>query len=39
LRPAAVLDWEMTALGPREVDIAWLIFAHMVFHERAGWPT
>ena len=31
-----VLDWEMTALGPRELDIAWLIFAHMVFQEIAG---
>ena len=35
-RPVGVLDWEMTALGPRELDIAWLIFAHMVFQEIAG---
>jgi aminoglycoside phosphotransferase (APT) family kinase protein len=35
-RPVAVLDWEMTALGPRELDVAWLIFAHMVFQELAG---
>ena len=35
-RPAAVLDWEMTAVGPRELDVAWLIFAHMVFQELAG---
>jgi aminoglycoside phosphotransferase (APT) family kinase protein len=35
-RPVGVLDWEMTALGPREMDIAWLIFAHMVFQEIAG---
>jgi aminoglycoside phosphotransferase (APT) family kinase protein len=35
-RPVAVLDWEMTALGPREMDVAWLIFAHMVFQELAG---
>jgi len=34
-RPAAVLDWEMTALGPRELDVGWLIFAHMVFQELA----
>ncbi len=34
--PVAVLDWEMTALGPRELDVAWLIFAHMVFQELAG---
>ena len=30
-RPVAVLDWEMTTLGPRELDVAWIIFAHMVF--------
>lgn len=35
-RPVAVLDWEMVALGPRELDVAWLIFAHMVFQEIAG---
>jgi len=35
-RPVAVLDWEMTTLGPRELDVAWLIFAHMVFQELAG---
>ena len=35
-RPVAILDWEMTALGPRELDVAWLIFAHMVFQELAG---
>jgi aminoglycoside phosphotransferase (APT) family kinase protein len=31
--PVAVLDWEMTAVGPREVDIAFMIFAHMVFQQ------
>jgi aminoglycoside phosphotransferase (APT) family kinase protein len=35
-RPVAVLDWEMATLGPREMDIAWIIFAHMVFQELAG---
>jgi aminoglycoside phosphotransferase (APT) family kinase protein len=35
-RPAAVLDWEMATLGPREMDVAWVIFAHMVFQELAG---
>ncbi len=35
-RPVAVLDWEMTALGPRELDVAWLIYAHMVFQELTG---
>jgi aminoglycoside phosphotransferase (APT) family kinase protein len=34
--PVAVLDWEMTALGPRELDVAWLIFAHKVFQELTG---
>jgi aminoglycoside phosphotransferase (APT) family kinase protein len=36
LRPVAVLDWEMATLGPREMDVAWMIFAHMVFQELAG---
>lgn len=35
-RPVAVLDWEMTTLGPRELDVAWSIFAHMVFQELCG---
>jgi len=35
-RPVAVLDWEMATVGPRELDIAWIIFAHMVFQELAG---
>ncbi|MGE2691455.1 phosphotransferase family protein [Mycolicibacterium pulveris] len=34
--PVAVLDWEMATLGPREMDVAWMIFAHMVFQELAG---
>lgn len=38
-KPVAVLDWEMVALGPRELDVAWLIFAHMVFQELAGLAT
>lgn len=38
-RPVAVLDWEMVTLGPRELDVAWLIFAHMVFEELAGLAT
>lgn len=29
--PAAVLDWEMAALGPRELDVAWLVYAHETF--------
>lgn len=38
-RPVAVLDWEMVTLGPRELDVAWMIFAHMVFEELAGLAT
>lgn len=33
--PAAVLDWEMATLGPREMDLAWMVFAHRVFQEIA----
>jgi aminoglycoside phosphotransferase (APT) family kinase protein len=35
-RPVAVLDWEMATLGPRELDVAWMVFAHMVFQELTG---
>ncbi len=35
-RPVAVLDWEMATVGPRELDVGWIIFAHMVFQELAG---
>lgn len=35
-RPIAVLDWEMATVGPREMDVAWIIFAHRVFEELAG---
>ncbi len=38
-QPVAVLDWEMVTLGPRELDAAWIIFAHMVFEELAGLAT
>ena len=34
--PVAVLDWEMATLGPRELDLAWLVFAHSVFQEIAN---
>ena len=40
-RPVAVLDWEMATVGPREFDVSWIIFAHMVFQELcslAGMP-
>lgn len=29
--PQAVLDWEMASFGPRELDVAWLIFFHKYF--------
>lgn len=35
-QPVAVLDWEMACVGPRELDVAWMIFAHMVFQELCG---
>ncbi|CAJ1507271.1 phosphotransferase family protein [[Mycobacterium] burgundiense] len=34
--PVAVLDWEMATLGPRELDVSWIIFAHLVFQELCG---
>ena len=34
-RPVAVLDWEMVGLGPREVDLGWLVYAHRAFHTMA----
>jgi aminoglycoside phosphotransferase (APT) family kinase protein len=32
-QPAALLDWEMSALGPREADLAWLVASHRVFQD------
>lgn len=32
-RPAAVLDWEMAALGPRELDLGWMIYLHRFFQD------
>ena len=34
--PVAVLDWEMATLGPRELDVAWLIYGHRVFEDIAA---
>lgn len=31
--PVAVLDWEMVGHGPREIDIAWMIFIHRFFQD------
>ncbi|MGZ8734697.1 MAG: phosphotransferase family protein, partial [Acidimicrobiia bacterium] len=33
--PVAVLDWEMAAVAPREVDIGWMIFIHGFFEHVA----
>ncbi len=33
--PSALLDWEMAALGPRELDLGWLAFMHRFFHDIA----
>jgi len=34
--PVAVLDWEMTAIVPPEVDLGWLIYSHRVFVDLVG---
>ena len=39
--PVAVLDWEMAALGPPEVDLGWTIYLHRFFQdmvEELGMP-
>ena len=33
--PTAVLDWEMVATGPRELDLAWMVFIHHFFQDFA----
>jgi aminoglycoside phosphotransferase (APT) family kinase protein len=33
--PAALLDWEMAGLGPRELDVCWLAYSHLVFQDLA----
>jgi len=33
--PVAVLDWEMATVGPREVDLAWMVFLHRFFQDLA----
>ena len=33
--PVAVLDWDMATVGPREVDLAWMIFLHAFFADLA----
>ena len=34
--PVGVLDWEMATIGPRELDVSWLVFAHQVFESITG---
>lgn len=34
--PVAVLDWEMAGIGPRELDVAWLIYGHRIFEDIAA---
>ncbi|AVL99897.1 phosphotransferase family protein [Gordonia iterans] len=31
--PVAVLDWEMATVGPRELDLAWMVFLHRFFQD------
>jgi aminoglycoside phosphotransferase (APT) family kinase protein len=33
--PVAVLDWEMAGIGPRELDLGWMVFSHLVFEHLA----
>ena len=34
--PVAVLDWEMAGVGPRELDVAWLIYGRRIFEDIAA---
>jgi aminoglycoside phosphotransferase (APT) family kinase protein len=34
--PVAVLDWEMAGLGPRELDLGWLVYIHQMFEDMAA---
>jgi aminoglycoside phosphotransferase (APT) family kinase protein len=31
--PAAILDWEMAAVGPREIELGWIVYSHQVFND------
>ena len=31
--PVGVLDWEMAAVGPREIDLGWMMFLHRFFQD------
>ncbi|WP_305093457.1 phosphotransferase family protein [Prescottella sp. R16] len=34
-RPAAVLDWELATVAPRELDVGWFVFFHRMFQDMA----
>ncbi|MEQ8841056.1 MAG: phosphotransferase family protein [Acidimicrobiales bacterium] len=34
--PVAAFDWEMAALAPQEMDLAWMVFLHTFFQEIAN---
>jgi aminoglycoside phosphotransferase (APT) family kinase protein len=34
--PVAILDWEMVGIGPRELDVSWLLYGHRVFEDIAN---
>jgi aminoglycoside phosphotransferase (APT) family kinase protein len=39
--PVAVLDWEMAAVGPREIDVGWMVYLHRFLDDialQAGLP-
>jgi aminoglycoside phosphotransferase (APT) family kinase protein len=36
--PVAVLDWEMATLGPREVDLSWMVLFQQFFSTHLGLP-
>jgi aminoglycoside phosphotransferase (APT) family kinase protein len=38
-QPVAVLDWELATIGPRQLDIAWFIYAHTVWQDIAELAT
>lgn len=31
--PVGVLDWEMVGIGPREIDLGWMVFLHRFFED------
>jgi aminoglycoside phosphotransferase (APT) family kinase protein len=31
--PVAVLDWEMASVGPREIDLGWMVYLHRFFQD------